>query len=98
MLRVIATLSTAASTIDEPAITQMWNPLAAPFGSLVASGLVAGSDLSTLLPLKVTFHPWSRSPWDPRFGWTSTWRVVSRFETWSPLPLRSVAILRPHEL
>ncbi len=37
----------------------------APFGSRVASALVAGSDLLTLLSLEVMSHPWG-SPYKAR--------------------------------
>src|SRR6267142_3612038 len=76
MASATATLSTTPRRIDEPAITQMRNPFKAPFGSRVASGLVADSDWPASLPLKVMSHPLETRSRDRPFRWKFT---VSHF-------------------
>src|SRR5882762_720957 len=98
MASATAMLSTTPRRIDEPAITQMRNFFAAPFGSRVASGLVADSDWPASLPLKVMSHPLEMPSRDPSFGWKCRPQWVNRFETYIRLRLCWIRISHHHEL
>src|SRR6266480_3175074 len=98
MASATATLSTTPRRIDEPAITQMRNFFAAPFGSRVASGLVADSDWPASLPLKVMSHPLETRSRDRPFRWKCRPQWVNRFETHSPLHPCWKKISHHHEL
>src|SRR6266446_10345335 len=98
MASATATLSTTPRGIDEPAITQMRNPFAAPFGSLVVSGAFAASDWPTLLRLKIISHPWSYAHPNPPLGSKCRPQCVNRFETYIRLRLCWIRISHHHEL